>query len=233
MIRLAAAAALLLSACRAEQGDAPLANGAGDGRPVVHLITGLPLYFIEGFTLDGEKSPVVARLEQDFEIVPVDGPEQVPPGAVLFAAQPRAMTAERLVALDKWVRNGGRLLLLADPWLTWGSEAPFGSDPGRPPIEFADTGLLNHWGLTLEKRQNTEAERIDRQLGGHPIKVSAPGSLTASGESCVVAPDGFVARCRLGRGTALVVADADLLNSGEDRAPLEAVVAELTALAQR
>jgi hypothetical protein len=236
-VRITAAAApalllLLLAAC----GDGQEANSStplAASKTRLHVITGLPLFFADGFTLEGEKNPVIARLEQDFDIVPVDGPEQLPPGGVLLAAQPRAMTAERLVAMDRWVREGGRLLLLADPWLTWGSEAPFGGDPGRPPVEYADTGLLAHWGLTLEKRRTLEAERIERRLGGDSVGISAPGSLTSSGGACVVAPDGFVARCRLGRGTAVVVADADLLNSGEDRAPLEAVAAELEALAQR
>ena len=228
--RLAGAAlALLLLGCSPEgEGSA-----AGQGKPALSVITGLPLFFGEGFTLEGEKHPALARLEEDFTLVPVDGPEQLPPGGLLLAAQPRAMTAERLVALDRWVREGGRLLLLADPWLTWGSEAPLGGEPARPPIEYADTGLLNHWGLTLEKRRTPEAERIDRELGGDSIKIAAPGSLTASGKACVVTRDQFVARCQLGHGTAVIVADADLLNSGEDEAPVKSVIAELKALAQR
>ena len=229
----AAALALLLLACGEKEGANSSAPVVAQGRATLHVTTGLPLFFADGFTLEGEKNPVIARLEQEFEVVPVDGPEQLPPGGLLLAAQPRAMTAERLVALDRWVREGGRLLLLADPWLTWGSEAPLGGDPGRPPVEFADTGLLAHWGLTLENGGPPALERVERRLGGESVRVSAPGRLGSGGGACTVAPDGFVARCRLGRGTAVVVADADLLNSGEDRAPLEAVVAELQELAQR
>ena len=229
----AALALLLLLAC----GDGPGANSSappiGLPRNKLHVITGLPLFFAHGFTLEGEKSPGVARLEGEYELVPVDGPEQLSAGGLLFAAQPRAMTSERLVALDEWVRGGGRLLLLADPWLTWGSEAPFGGDPGRPPVEYADTGLLDHWGLALQRSNPPALERVERRLGGESVRVSAPGILGSTSPACSVASDGFVARCRLGRGTAVVVADADLLNSGQDRAPLDAVVAELEALAQR
>ena len=229
----AVAALALLLGCGDGQGTNSTTPPTGPTRTPLHVITGLPLFLAQGFTLEGEKSPVVARLEQHFELVPVDGPEQLPPGGLLFAAQPRAMTSERLVALDRWVRDGGRLLLLADPWLSWGSEAPFGGDPGRSPVEFADTGLLAHWGLELQRSDPPALERVERRVGVASVRVSAPGILSSDGKACRVAPDRFVARCRLGRGTALVVADADLLNSGEDRAPLDAVVAELKALAQR
>jgi ABC-type uncharacterized transport system involved in gliding motility auxiliary subunit len=68
---------------------------------------------------------------------------------LLLMAHPLAQPAEALVALDAWVRGGGRLLLLADPMLEWPSERPLG-DPLRPPPMFADTGLLKHWGLRLD-----------------------------------------------------------------------------------
>lgn len=228
----AAAVALLLLGCRGEQDGATQPNAMAGGRPILHVISGLPLFLSEGFSLEGNSSPVVNRLEQSFEVVPVDGPEQLPPGGLLFAAQPRAMTAGRLVALDRWVRDGGRILLLADPWLTWGSEAPLSGDPGRPPVQFADTGLLEHWGLRLERDNTPAMERVERSAGGGTFQVSAPGRLIATGSPCSVDADAFVARCRLGRGTAVVMADADLLNSGEDRTPLDAVAAELERLAQ-
>ena len=79
---------------------------------------------------------------------------------MLLAAQPRALPAEELVALDAWVRRGGRLLLLADPMLEWPSERPLG-DRLRPPALFADTGLLQHWGLRLDAPD----ERGPRQSG--------------------------------------------------------------------
>ena len=59
------------------------------------------------------------------------------PGGLLLAAQPQALTAERLVALDDWVRAGGRLVLLADPSLRWESSRPLG-DRFRPPYAFPD-----------------------------------------------------------------------------------------------
>ena len=68
---------------------------------------------------------------------------------MLLMAHPLAQPAEALVDLDRWVRDGGRLLLLADPKLDWPSKRALG-DTLRPPPAFADTGLLAHWGLRLD-----------------------------------------------------------------------------------
>ena len=72
-------------------------------------------------------------------------------------AHPLAQTAENLVALDQWVRGGGRVLLLADPMLEWPSERPLG-DPLRPPPMFMDTGLLAPLGAAA-RRARTGAGR--------------------------------------------------------------------------
>ena len=80
----------------------------------------------------------VTALEQDYALTAIDLPSQVPPGATLLAIQPRALPAEELVALDNWVRDGGRIVLLADPMLEWPSERPLG-DRLRPPTMFASS----------------------------------------------------------------------------------------------
>ena len=114
-------------------------------------------------------------------MTPVDLPSRLPDGALLLAAQPRALPAEELVALDAWVRRGGRLVLLADPLLEWPSELPLG-DPRRPPLAFPDTGLLKHWGLRLDAPD----ERGPRQssLGGKPVLTASPGTLARTRGSC-------------------------------------------------
>ena len=73
-------------------------------------------------------------------------------------AQPLAQPAEDLVALDDWVRGGGRVLLLADPMLEWPSKRPLG-DPLRPPPMFMDTGLLAHWGLAARRARRARRQR--------------------------------------------------------------------------
>ena len=122
-------------------------------------------------------------------------------------AQPRAQPAEDLVALDRWVRGGGRVLLLADPMLEWPSERPLG-DPLRPPPMFMDTGLLGHWGLRLDAPDERGPKTA--KLGGYRISTVSPGPLSGS---CRISADRLVAHCRLGQGRATIVADADLSTS--------------------
>lgn len=207
----AALLALLTLACR-EQPAAPQPGGRDAGMPDLALLTSLPMAFGEGFTLDAPAHPALRRLEGDFTVRPVDGPGDLPRAALLLAAQPQALTAERLVALDRWVREGGRLLLLADPRLVWEGQRPLG-DPLRAPHAFPDTGLLAHWGLRLEAP--TEEGPSLRQLGGMKVLTGSPGALfVQKGSTCQISRDRLVARCVLGKGRAVVVADADFVQAG-------------------
>ena len=222
----AAAAALLLVSCR----EANSARTAEQPRPELFLLTALPLVWSEDFGLDQPGSPAVERLEQDYRVTPIDLPSDLPAGALLLAAQPRALPAEELVALDTWVRSGGRMLLLADPMLEWPSELPLG-DRRRPPMGYADTGLLKRWGLRLDAPE----QRGPRQaaIGGQAVLTASPGTLVALGRECDLAGAALVARCRIGRGEAIVIADADLLNvgsEGRDDGNLAALVSQLESL---
>jgi hypothetical protein len=120
-------------------------------RPVLLLLTSLPLVFSEGFDLNAGGSPALKALETRYRVVPISvtSPAELQRGRLLLMAHPLAQPAEDLVALDDWVRRGGRLLLLADPLLEWPSQRPLG-DSLRPPPMFMDTGLLLHWGLRLD-----------------------------------------------------------------------------------
>jgi len=133
----------------------------------------------------------------------------------MLMAQPQAQTAENLVALDDWVRRGGRVLLLADPMLEWPSKLPLG-DRLRPPPMFADTGLLAHWGLRLDAPD--ERGPALRQLAGREIETVSPGALFGR---CAISGDRLVARCPIGKGGAVVVADADFLNIADIDGPTE------------
>ena len=234
LIAALAAGALLLAG-----GAAILAAGKRDNaaperpaaeRPVLMLLTSLPLVFGEGFALEGGGSPALEALERRFRVVPISvtAASELKRSRLLLMAHPQAQPAEALVELDRWVRGGGRLLLLADPALEWHSERPLG-DPLRPPPAFADTGLLGHWGLRLDAPD----ERGPRQLalGDYQVLVASPGTLHGT---CKLGPHRLVARCALGRGHATIVADADFLNTADLDGPtqhnLDALVAELDAL---
>ena len=180
-------------------------------RPRLALLTSLPLLFGERFALDGGGSPTLARLETRYRIVPVAVADAASLAGqrLLLMAHPRAQPAEVLVELDAWVRRGGRVVLLADPKLDWHSERALG-DRLRPPPDFADTGLLSHWGLRLDG-PIVDGPRIATG-SGYAVLTASPGMLTSKSPRCTVESGGLVAHCRVGRGVATVVADADFLN---------------------
>jgi hypothetical protein len=218
---LVAAAAFALSRTR----EAPT-----QARHTLLLLTGLPLIFGEDFSLEGGGSPALAALQARYRVVPIsvtDGAD-LRKGRLLLMAHPIAQTAENLVTLDAWVRAGGRVLLLADPMLEWPSKRPLG-DPLRPPPMFMDTGLLAHWGLRLDAPD--QRGRQVRKLAGRDVLTVSPGSLAGR---CQISGDRLVARCKVGKGRATVVADADLIDTAdlgqEASGNLDALLAELAKL---
>ena len=194
------------------------------------LITGLPIVIGEKFALDSTGSPALTRLEQDFRVRPIgiSDAASLRGGSLLLMAQPRAQPAEALLDLDAWVRGGGRVTILADPRLDWPSERPLG-DVLRPPFEYADTGLLKHWGLTLDAPG--AAGSAKRTLGDAEVAATSPGTLRGAAQSsCRISPDGFIAECPIGKGFAVVIADADFLNVDQPAA-LDSFVGEIQRLA--
>lgn len=210
-----AAASILSLIVAATVGFALVGRGPGwqpgSTKPKLMLLTSLPIVFPEGFTLKGPKSPVLDRLEEDYRVFPIsvaDG-QSLKGRDLLLMAQPQAQPAEALVQLDQWVRKGGHVLLLADPALEWPSKRPFG-DPLRPPPAYADTGLLAHWGLRLYSPAGFGSTLIEAD--GRDVRTAAPGRLAAISDRCKVEEGGFEARCRIGRGSATVIADADFID---------------------
>lgn len=199
-------------------------------RPVLLLLTSLPLVFGEHLSLEGGGSPALTALETRYRVVPISVTDEADlrKGRLLLLAHPPAQAPENLVTLDAWVGRGGRVLLLADPLLEWPSERPLG-DPLRPSPMFSDTGLLAHWGLRLDAAEQRGPQV--RKLGGYDVLTASPGSLSGR---CVISGDGLVAQCRIGKGRATIVADADLLNvdpnGGPSKHNLDALLAELAAL---
>lgn len=222
----AAVGALLLLSCS----EATTPRASGSQKPELFLLTALPLVWSEDFGLDQPGSPVLQALEEEYRITLIDLPSDLPDGALLLAAQPRALPAEELVALDKWVRAGGRMLLLADPMLEWPSELPLG-DRRRAPMGYADTGLLKRWGLRLDAPEQRGPKQA--AIGGQAVLTASPGMLVALGKGCNLAGGGLVARCRIGKGEVIVIADADILNvgsDGRDDGNLAALVSQLASL---
>ncbi|MBX9885608.1 MAG: GldG family protein, partial [Novosphingobium sp.] len=181
--------------------------------PPLGLFTSLPILWREA---DGVSAQLAAPgaahwaravLAEGRRLVPLDTLLAPGPLADLVIAQPRPLEPAESVALDGWVRGGGHLLLFADPLLTSASRFPLG-DPRRP----ADTVLLGpilaHWGLVLR------AQGKAGESAGTPFPVESPGELVplpGAPQDCRVEQAGLVAQCRIGAGSALIVADAALL----------------------
>jgi hypothetical protein len=225
LLILAAGVALALRS----RGPAPAAPVPANNKSALLLLTSLPLMFAEDFSLEGGSAALEA-LRTRYRVVPISltDPTELSKGRLLLMAHPHAQPAEDLVALDRWVRDGGRVLLLADPLLEWPSDRPLGDRLRAPPV-FMDTGLLAHWGLRLDAPGERGPEL--RGLGGYEVVAASPGSL--SGE-CDISEDRLVARCSIGKGRATIVADADLLDvenlDGPTSHNLDSVLAELAAL---
>ena len=207
-LAISLAVAALLAFAAAWQRPWAFSTGA-IRRPGLLLLTSLPLVFNEEFGLERSGSPALRELGKAYRVVPISvtSSSQLAGGKLLLMAHAQAQTAENLVALDSWVRNGGRVVILADPLLEWPSKTSLG-DPLRPSPMFMDTGLLAHWGLRLDE----PAERGPRvqRLGSYQILTVSPGRL--AGE-CEIRDQGFDAFCKIGKGQAIVIADADFLNT--------------------
>lgn len=231
LILLVAATALSVGAFRWPSRHSDL--GASNPKPTLLLLTSLSLMFGDGFSLHGGGSRALKALQTRYRVAPISvtSTVELAKGRLLLMAQPPAQSPESLVALDDWVRGGGRLLLLADPMLEWPSSRPLG-DPLRPPIMFVDTGLLGHWGLRLDAPERRGA--AERELGGQQVLAVSPGALFGD---CRISPDRFFAQCDIGRGHVTVVADADLLDVGDLGSGagrnLNALLAELAQLERK
>jgi hypothetical protein len=135
----------------------------------------------------------------------------------LLLAHPLALPPETLVEVDRFVRAGGRAVILADGLSSWPPPHRFG-DPRNPPVTSLLTPLLDHWGVRLDapipEGANSDSVAVEHQ--GHRLTLHSPGHFATLPKACRGAglrPDGqpTIATCRIGRGTAVLLADADLL----------------------
>jgi hypothetical protein len=219
-------------------------RGEAHGAHRIGLFTSLPILWAEADSvsamLRNDAPPHWARgeLEHRGALLALDN---LTPGArglgridLLVLAQPRPLAPDENVALDNWVRGGGRVLLFADPMLTAPSSFALG-DKRRPQDIAMLSPILGHWGLRLEFDDNQPAGEHRVVSAGMVLPVNLPGRLVVTGGNCVSPDIGLVARCRIGKGEALVVGDAALLEPvgpgavAERRAALDGLLDSLQA----
>ena len=198
-----------------------IAIGRGEGAPSARrdlmLMTALPLRWSEKGPLDPKGRPAAAyhALAAEYGIRFLDRLDAptLATGRLLLLAQPRALDPVELVALDDWVRSGGRALILTDPNLAWPSELPLG-DVRRPPAIGLLGPLLSHWRLELSADPSAQlvTEHVATGAGERRLVMYAPGRFAADGPGCRTGAIAQLARCRVGSGAVLLLADADMLH---------------------
>ena len=195
----------------------PTASHPSARKPPLLLMSALPLVWGEGGPFDPESRPAAAylALKDEFDIRPLDYADDagVRRARLMLVAQPRALAPEELVALDRWVRGGGRMLVLVDPELAWPSALPLGDPRRAPPVSLL-APLLGHWGAVLQPAA-TPGLTLDQPAVGSSVRrrlaLDAPGRFGLSGSACRRGDRPWLALCAIGAGRALLVADADLL----------------------
>jgi len=183
-------------------------------RPALAVITGLPLFWREGEQGLAARSdaPVIALLRRRFDVRPLDSAlsADLQKARLLLLAQPRGMRADALAVIDRWVRQGGRAVVLADPLLRWPSPLPLGDRRRAPPVSLLRP-LLDHWGVRLAPPA-TRGEERHFLADGSLLTTMAGSRFELSGGHCGAEASGLVAQCRIGQGRVVLVADADLID---------------------
>lgn len=185
----------------------------------VVLMSSLPLVHGDGVDMaailagQSKPHPLHEELNAAHDLVVADAIDEdvLTDADLAILVQPRALPPEALVALDDYVRRGGRLLLFTDPMLEWHGGRGIG-DPLGPQRTGLLSPLLGHWGLVLV---DPELELVRLKPSGavlvHPGFFTPAQGNTGDG-ACRIEAEGHVAQCRPGQGRATLVGDADLLD---------------------
>jgi len=184
---------------------------------VVTMLTGLPLRWAgddlpEMIAAGAQDDPALARIEADGPVLLVDSlaDHVPPPGGTLLLAHPRALAPRELVAVDAFVRGGGRAVILADALSGWPARYPLG-DPRNPPVTSLLTPLLDHWDITLGAAPVGERAAQAHDVDGRRLRLFSAGRFEHLPPGCKPFAGARIAHCPIGAGEAWLVGDADLL----------------------
>ena len=207
----------------------------------VGLVTSLPIYWPDGaeltdLTQGDHRTPWTREaLEMDYALRPLDAlsvsadDEEPLPGLEmpqdmvrdiseldrLAIIQPRGISAEDNVALDEWVKGGGRLLMVLDPMLTGHYETPV-FDPRHPVGSALIPPVVERWGLEMQfdDTQPMELRVLEARYGVLPAVMAGELKLLSGGaRQCELDADGVIAHCKIGKGRVTLIADAALFEA--------------------
>ena len=221
-----------------------LDDGLGDPDGDTGLMTSLPIYRTPQSSVSEalaaqnvQRHWVREALEGRGSLAPVDSldTESLEPLDRLLLVQPRAFAPAENVALDNWVRSGGKVLLVADPMLV--SEPSFALGDPRNPQAIAVSGtILARWGLELQPGTSGDAGVRFVSVEGVDLPVALGGSFAArepaggGSADCRLRNGGLIAVCDIGRGRVVALADATLFESDPAPASAEDALAALLGM---
>ena len=197
-------------------------EGSGQRQPV-GLFTSLPILWNEAADVAGllksDAHPhwAKAALGERGDIVALDRMDAVSIAGLsrLVIAQPRPFGPDENVALDDWVKGGGKLLLLADPALTADSTFSL-ADPRRPQAGVLLSPILNRWGLALEFEEAQTFGEHSVKVMDVAVPVNLPGRFVLTAASnCRSWADGLAVSCAVGKGRVIALADAAVLDQDD------------------
>ena len=199
------------------------------------LMTSLPLFWPitsdMSEIIDGtaERPWQSAAFSHGHDVVPLDSLSPVPALSAdlpdrdpiaglerLAVIQPRGLSPADNVALDNWVRGGGRLLLVLDPQLTGHYEVPLG-DPRLPSYAALIPPVVERWGLEVVfDDQQAEQRAVSMPFADEPFKLALAGEVRVrtAGAECELAGEGTLAQCKIGEGRVTLLADAAVFEDG-------------------
>ncbi|MEQ1726214.1 MAG: Gldg family protein [Sphingopyxis sp.] len=189
------------------------------GGPRVAVMTSLPLTGSQNGVAavlagEGADEPALALLRRRYRVTMVDAVDSaaLANANILLLAHPHALAPQQYVAIDAWVRGGGRAMILADGLSSWPPLYPLG-DPRNPPLTSLLTPLLSHWGVTLDAPPGLVASEEAVVDSGQRLHLYSAGRFAIQGGGCRLLASAAIADCRIGHGRAIIVADADWLDA--------------------
>ena len=200
------------------------------------LMTGLPLYWpleasFEQIAQNDFETPWFRTLTAaQYELTPLDtlspipaldpkaAPDNPMEGLERFALiQPRGLAPSDNVALDEWVRTGGRLLLVLDPQLSGHYELPLGH-PRFPSVTAFIPPVVERWGLAIRYDGEQSEELAFAALPDAELPVHLYGEIVTLDDAdsdCSVDVTRSLAQCVVGQGRVTVLADAAIFEHRE------------------
>lgn len=206
----------------------PASTSASTENPAlakIQLMTSLPIVWGDGASMESivsgktSPAPIYAHWQRRHDIAAVDSFAELANSDtdVIMLVQPPAMDPADIVAVDDWVRAGGKAIILTDPMLVWHTEFSLG-DKRKPLTSGLLSPLLGHWGLELQAPDEAGVGGVELEFSDATITTVGIGTFKTvakhqdSHADCTFSTGNVIARCSVGEGQAIIVADADFLN---------------------